>query len=495
MSRAPRTISIDAALSDRKLLGAALGDLAPWATWRVVLKAAFGDSLNEQERQTFAAVAGDRKPPSRTVRELIAIAGRRSGKSRIAALVAVFIAACVDHRAKLAPGETGYVLVLAGSRSQASVVFRYAQAFLESSPILQREVSEVTAEEIRLRSGIIIAVHPNSYRTIRGRSLLACVFDEVSYWRDETSANPDVETYRAVLPALSTTKGLLVCISSPYRRAGLVFAKHRDHFGQDGDEVLCVHGRTTIFNPLIDVSVIQRFMADDPEAARSEWDAEFRSDLAAFLDDRTIDAAIDHSRPLELPPREGITYQAFSDASGGRHDAFTIAVGHKEGDRCVCDVLRGVHPPFDPQNVVVEYAALLKDYGIDRIGGDNYSAAWVEAAWSEAGIKYERSELNKSALYLEALPLFMRGAVSIPDHARLVRELRLLERRSSRIGKDVVDHGRSGSDDHANALAGMLQAMTTKQSSYDSTLSWVGGPQAGDQPSIWGHPVIQSFIN
>jgi hypothetical protein len=487
--------TIDAALSDPNLLGAALGDLASWQVWRIVLKAAAGDSLSEQELQTFAAVAGDRKPPSRAVRELVAIAGRRSGKSRIAAAVAVFIATCVDHRAKLAPGETGYVLVLASSRSQASVVFRYALAFLQSSPILKREVSEVTAEEIRLRSGVTIAVHPNDFRTIRGRTLLACVFDEVSYWRDETSANPDVETYRAVLPALSTTAGTLVIISSPYRRLGLVFNKFRDCYAKDDDQVLVVKAATAVLNPLIDTSVIERAMADDPEAARAEWEAEFRSDLAAFLDDRTIDAAIDYDRPLELPPRQGITYQAFSDASGGRHDAFTIAIGHKEGDRCVCDVLRGVHPPFDPQNVVVEYAALLKDYGIDRIGGDNYSAAWVETAWSEAGIKYERSELNKSALYLEALPLFMRGAVSIPHHARLVRELRLLERRSSRIGKDVVDHGRSGSDDHANALAGLLQAMTTKQSTYDSTLSWVGGPEPGEQPSIWRHPVFQSIIH
>jgi hypothetical protein len=74
---------------------------------------------------------------------------------------------------------------------------------------------------------------------------------------------------------------------------------------------------------------------------------------------------------------------------------------------------------------------------------------------------YERSELNKSALYLEVLPLFMRQAISIPDHPRLLRELRLLERRTSRIGKDIVDHGKGGSDDYwarlckapANALA------------------------------------------
>jgi hypothetical protein len=36
---------------------------------------------------------------------------------------------------------------------------------------------------------------------------------------------------------------------------------------------------------------------------------------------------------------------------------------------------------------------------------------------------------------LKAMPHFMRGAVSIPDHARLLRELRLLERRTSSSGK------------------------------------------------------------
>jgi hypothetical protein len=36
------TISIDQALRDPHLLGAALGDLRTWARWLVVLRAAFG---------------------------------------------------------------------------------------------------------------------------------------------------------------------------------------------------------------------------------------------------------------------------------------------------------------------------------------------------------------------------------------------------------------------------------------------------------------------
>ena len=41
--------------------------------------------------------------------------------------------------------------------------------------------------------------------------------------------------------------------------------------------------------------------AADPVAALAEWDAEFRTDIGAFLDDASIDAAVDHGRPLELP--------------------------------------------------------------------------------------------------------------------------------------------------------------------------------------------------
>ena len=63
------------------------------------------------------------------------IAGRGSGKSRIAAAVAVYIACFIQHA--LSPGETGYVLVLAGSRDQAGMVFYYAEAFLRRSPILR----------------------------------------------------------------------------------------------------------------------------------------------------------------------------------------------------------------------------------------------------------------------------------------------------------------------------------------------------------------------
>jgi phage terminase large subunit-like protein len=214
-----RTYTIDRCLTDPRLLGAALGDAVTWQAWRIVLKAAFGIELNREEARTFAAVAGGRAPPAKRVRELWAIIGRRGGKSRMAAAIACFIA-CFTHH-KLSPGERGMVLVLASSVEQAKIVFGYCLAFLRESPVLRREVVETTRGEIRLRNGIVIAVHSNSFRTVRGRTLCAVIFDETAFWRDDTSAAPDVEIYTAVLPSLATTNGMLVGISSPYRKTGM----------------------------------------------------------------------------------------------------------------------------------------------------------------------------------------------------------------------------------------------------------------------------------
>ena len=203
--RAPATLAVRSSTStaqilsiDRNLLGAALGDLTPFNTWRVVMKAGFALALGDEERKIFDAISGSRPPPARRVRELWCVIGRRGGKSRIAAALATYWACLVPHR--LAAGEVGTVLVLAASRDQTRRVFDYALAFLRESPVLRQEIESTTRSEIRLRSGVVIAVHANSYRTVRGSTLLAVVMDEVAYWRDETSASPDVEVYRAVLP-------------------------------------------------------------------------------------------------------------------------------------------------------------------------------------------------------------------------------------------------------------------------------------------------------
>jgi hypothetical protein len=487
------SFAIDRAIADPRLLGAALSDQASWQVWRVVLKAGFGLALNEEEVRTFAAVAGNRTPPAARVRELWAVVGRRGGKSRMAAAIAVYFAAFVKHR--LAAGERGMVLVLAASEAQARTVFEYVRGFLDASAVLRNEVASQTRHEITLHNGIVIAVHANSFRTVRGRTLVACVMDECAFWRDETSATPDIEVYRAVLPALATTNGMLVAISTPYRRLGLLHQKHRDFYGQTSDNVLVVQGASKLFNPSLADAVIAAQRDADPTAATAEWDAQFRDDLVTFLDDAAIDAAVEHGRPAELPPRKGLVYFAFTDMSGGGHDASTLCICHREGDRVIADVMRGRRGHHDPAAVAADYAALAKDYRCRAITGDNYAKEWVAGAYRSAGLDYRRSPKTRSELYLEGQVLFARGLISIPDHAQLVRELRLLERRTARSGKDTVDHGTGGSDDFANALFGaMYVAVKAASRPKPPTVLPIFIPRHGAEPAP-GKTTTQAYYD
>jgi hypothetical protein len=275
---------------------------------------------------------------------------------------------------------------------------------------------------------------------------------------------------------------MLCAISTPYRKLGLLHQKHRDHYGVDGDDVLVVKGSTKLFNPSLPDKVIATQRQADPTAASSEWDAEFRDDICSFLDDQLIEQCIEYGRPLELPPAKtlfGSIYKAFVDPSGGvGADAYTLAIAHKDGEQYILDLVRGTRGKFDPQQVTSEYAELVKQYGVGTVVGDSYAAQWVVQAWQSTGISYVASDLPKSQIYREVLPLFTRGLVRLPDHAALLRELRLLERQVHRGGRDTVDHPRGGHDDLANAVCGALRLLSDRLG-YRTDYAWVNGVAIG----------------
>src|SRR5437773_152096 len=153
------------ALDDPKLFGSAFTG-STWAAWRAFLAALFGLPLEPGALALYRAHTGRETPPAAPATEAYAVVGRRGGKSRVAALVAVFLA-CFRTYA-LAPGERGVVMVIAGDRRQARVILRYVAALLEGAPMLERLIGKRTAESIELANGIAIEVHTASYRSTRG---------------------------------------------------------------------------------------------------------------------------------------------------------------------------------------------------------------------------------------------------------------------------------------------------------------------------------------
>jgi hypothetical protein len=248
---------------------------------------------------------------------------------------------------------------------------------------------------------------------------------------------------------------MLVIITSPHRKAGLAYDLWRDHYGKDDADILVVRGPSTAFNPTLNPKIIEAALARDPQAAAAEWLAEWRSDLVTFLDRELIDAAMDRD-VVARPPVPGLKYFGFADMSGGAHDSSTGAIAHAEGEIVLLDALIEIRAPHNPMQATGQIAELLKSYKLAAVTGDRYAAQWVVQAFAKCGITYAASERDRSAIYLDALPLFTSGRARLLDNARLAGQFANLERRAFSTGRDRVDHPPAGHDDLCNAAAGAL---------------------------------------
>jgi hypothetical protein len=386
------------------------------------------------------------------------IFGRRGGKSIIAALIGVFQVACVTHT--LAPGELGVFAIFATDREQAKVIRRYVGALLKSLPALAVLIESETADSIFLTNGLAIQIVTGNYRLLRGRTLVGAVGDEVAFWfTSAESANPDSEVLGAVRPAMATQPAaVLVLISSPYARRGELWKSYQRHYGRDDSDVLVLKASSREMNPELPQAIVDAAYEEDSASASAEYGAEFRRDVETFVALEVVAACVMPGR-FELPARAGVKYVAFTDPSGGSSDSMTLAIAHEERRRLVVDVVREQLAPFDPDSTVREFAATLRPYRVSTVWGDRYAGEWPRERFRAHGISYRVAEHTKSELYQALLPRLNAGTIELLDHERLRKQLCALERRTSRGGRDSIDHPPKpkGRDDVVNAVAGVAQ--------------------------------------
>lgn len=423
-----------------------------WQNWFSFLHGLFGLPMTEAQLATFTECTGLDAPPDGGVKEAWLIVGRRGGKSLILAAIAAYLATLVDWSPYLNRGERGVVMIAAADREQAKVLFRYVREFITEvralAPLIERE----TLDSIDLKNNISIEVATASFKSIRGRTAIAFLADEVAFWQSE-GANPDSAVMAAIRPAMATIpNAMLLIASSPYSQRGELWNAHQRYYGKPGS-VLVWKASTQKMNPSIPDSVIAEAYERDPASAAAEFGANFRSDVGSFIDIEVIDACTISGR-YELPPgMDGAI--GFLDISGGVNDSHTCAIAYESNGVATLACLRELKGS-NTESVVEEFAGLLKRYGLTTVFGDRYGAAWVQEAFARHGIELRYSPMTRSELYLELLPALRSRKVELLDLPKLRSQLLLLERRTSRTGKDTVDHPPGAHDDLINAAAGAL---------------------------------------
>jgi hypothetical protein len=459
-------LSMRLALSEPNIFGDILaGDT--WKNWRILMVAMMGEPLiNDEEKEIYEKLTGRVYVPGQRCDEFFAIMGRRSGKTRAAAVIAAYLATFVDYSSVLAPGERTSLPILSATIWQSKKAFQYLDGIFHHVPALSKLVRNQTSDTISLSTRVDIECRPASYRSIRSGTFCACLCDELAFWRDDTSANPDTLILQAVRPSLITTNGPLICISSPFAMRGELWEAYKRDYGPNGDpRVIIAKAASRTMNPGLSQKFIDRAFARDPISAASEYGretVEFRSDVEAAFDLRAVEGTVLRGI-YEIPHVIGETYVAFCDPAGGTGgDSFTlgIATTRMEGETKIAQLvcLREFKPPFSPQQTIAEISKTIMSYGINTVTGDRYAGDFAPEHFRNNGIIYEVSEKTKSDIYRDAIPLVNAGQVELLDNPRLITQICSLERRVARGGRASIDHpqGPNYHDDLSNAAFGAL---------------------------------------
>jgi hypothetical protein len=455
------------AIDDPELFGPWFKKPESWRRWRVFLKSAFCLGLDADERLILTEHTDLDAPPAERPRELWVKGGRRSGKSLIISTIAAYLAAFENFAQHLVPGEDGVILIVAVDRKGAQVCMRYLSEMFTRIPALAAMLDgPPTSDTITLRTGIVIEIGTNNHRSIRGRTIVAALCDEVAHWRSEEHfANPAGEVIDgAIRPAMGTIpNAMLLAISSPFKRSGIQWTTFKECYGKPGD-TLCWIGRSLVMNPTtLDPRLVERAYRKDAAKAAQEFDCQEREDLEDFISAEAVERCVAAGR-LELPPRPGVRFFGFVDAAGGSGgDSMTAAISFVEPARdgrarVVVAAVRECRPKFSPDDVTAEFAAFFKSYGIRQIKGDRYAGDFPVDRFKAHNITLHASDMTKSELYLELAPEINAGTVDLLDHPRTNEQLCALVRTPGRNNRDAVDHpkGAGWHDDLINAVAGAV---------------------------------------
>ncbi len=487
---ASKRIPFAVAISEPRLLQARFLELSP--PQRAILKILYGCELEGEEKAFwpvsqdycewdelgYTTEIGELPYVPKTYSEAWIVGGRRVGKSSaIASTIVVYEAALGGHEERIRPGQQGMCFQIAQDLRMAMYSLHDIKATLEQSPILAKQIVSITANRIRLKNGLTISTVPPTLKAVRGYACPVAVLDEVGVWyQDSDSANPDYEIYRALKPAQAQFPNrMLVGISSPWNKSGLLYQYSeagtegrkllREEDRQRFRDCLVIHVSTAAGqNPKIDRSFLVEEQARDPKAFEREYLALFQDSISGFLNTALLKEAVDHDSKgdpiVERPPEPGHFYVAALDPAF-RRDAFGFTICHADEKRgIVQDVIRrwksDGNTPLEPQIVLLQIKTLLQKYRIPVVYSDQYHLESLQQLALNFGFAIEGVDFtgqSKAAIFGNLQSLVNQKRIHLVDHPELVKELRSLEMRLTKMGTVQISAPQGGFDDLAAVTA------------------------------------------
>ncbi|HSN29413.1 MAG TPA: hypothetical protein VLT45_24150, partial [Kofleriaceae bacterium] len=371
-------------------------------------------------------------------RLVVVRAGGRGGKtSRLLAPKALHAAWTVPAP-DLQPGEEAFAFVVAPYTDLADQTFAFVRGYVEASPVLSKAlVGEPKARSLRLRrpDGTIACVKVvaagRSGTQLRARTTIFAGIDEAALFRDRASGVVnDEHIYGAIAPRI-IAGGQCWMVSTPWlANVGLIEQTIGREWGTH-ENALCVVAPTKALRPTFDPdgSIERAERARDPE----NWEREILAipltgGTSAFFSHEAIEAAKHEKRPLKLERREDAVYGSGGDC-GFRKNSSALAIVETDSDGSLYRLaaIEELKPqpglPLKPAGVVDAFASEMDDYGDAFLVVDSHEREEVSLELARHG-KSAIDAPDKREAYVLTRKLLHEGKIEIPDHPRLIRQLK-----------------------------------------------------------------------
>jgi hypothetical protein len=418
-----------------------------------------------RQGEILAAIERDR------IRTAVLRLGRRSGKGRIAAVVATFEATvnAQRHLSAVPEGEQVAIVVIGSSQRQARVVHRYVASFLKR-PQLAALVDRDSDDEITLKNGIAILTLPCHAASVRGFAVAVVVLDECAWYQGRDGSPLDAkEIWDAIVPATGQFPAGRVLVLSTPRWASGFFPDlcERARSGRFAD-MREWHHATAEMNPRIPASFLEAELEADPAAYRREYLALFESGIGAVFDPANVRAAVRGYERLGVAG--GIQRYVIAADAAFTGDRFALAIGHRDGDRVSVVLVQSWRgskgQPVQVDPTLDAIAALSQEYLRAPVIIDQYAAEPIRQALARRGVHViERPWTNESKVDAVAATrrLLQGGLLDLPTHGELIGELIGLESHPLPSGRPRIAAPPGSHDDHATALLAVVSELAGRE--------------------------------
>ena len=474
----PPTFTLEALLTHPEAF--ALGTASP--VQRAICRIADGLPLGElaTDPDVVRAIGDVAALPASRPAELLILSGIRTGKSLLAAALAVRAALTCDL-SQLRPGETARVSVLSLTVDLGRVVFDHIAGTVAARPALRAlMVGEPTSDSVALRhpSGreveIKVVAGARAGASLVARWSAGAIFDEAPRMIGEEDGIVNFDDARRAVLGRLLPGAQLVAIGSPWAPRGPVYEAVQEHGGKPSARLVIVRAPAYVLNNVWwtreRCSALQ---AQDEQAFRTDVLALFADPETSLLSSAEIDRAT-RKGPLVLGREAGHTFLGAIDPAT-RGNAWTLVVATRkrraDGRYYTAVVLAkqwqgSKTDPLDPDRVLAEIAALLKGYGLAAVWTDQLAADFVRSIASRHGLSVNVETVGATSKVAMFESLRMRLAddgLELPDDPMVRADLLSVRKRVTMNGL-AIELPRTADGRHADyAPALALVASKTRE--------------------------------